>query len=122
MIMGRRMKWRIVIETPNELDTGTDEFGNEDESILDYWTASEHRALVVPAGSSENETDRETLTRGFDVYVDPQTPVNAFCRVRLRPPGVDQDEVLCRVIGEPRSYQSTTGRISHKSFRAEVIV
>ena len=123
MILGRRMKQRIVIETPNEQDTGVNEYGDEDETVAEYWTATECRAYVSPSGAGEVEEDRETQMRTFDVFVDPSTTVTGFDRVRLRPPGeVDDVELLCRILGEPMLYVSTTGRPSHKMFRCEVVI
>lgn len=121
-IMARRMKYTIVLQTPNVIVQDLDEFGNADESDPEYWESTSVRALIVPAQSGENEDDRETQTRGYDIYVQPDVAVSAFDRVLLTPPGDDDDvELTCRIKGEPRIYISTTGRVSHKSFRCEAV-
>lgn len=121
MSVARRMKDRIVIQEPTALETGTDEYGNEDESVLGYWDAVEYRAFITPTGTSEDETDRETVQRQFDLYLDASTPITANSRVLLFPPGEENVELTCRVIGEPITHRTTTRGISHKVARVEVV-
>lgn len=121
MSVRRRMRDRIVIETPSPLaGNNVNEYGDEDETELEYWdVSSEVRAFVFPTGSSEQEEDRETVSRTFDVYLDPSVSISANCRVRYI---VSEDtELLCRVIAEPITYARMTGGLSHTVAQIEVI-
>jgi head-tail adaptor len=121
MSLRRKMKDRIVIETPSELvGNHVNEYGDHDETNTDYWVAAaEVRAAVYPAGSSEDEDDRETVSRKFDIYLGPEVSITANSRVRYI---VSEDtELLCRVLAEPITYHRSIGGASHIVAKVEVV-
>lgn len=117
MSFASRMIDRVVVQTPNAVTT-TDIYGNDDESTADYWEGVEVRAYVWPASSGEDETDRETVQRQFDVYFPPSVSINANCRVVFTDPA--GNELTCRVIGEPILYAFRRKR-SHIVARVESV-
>lgn len=121
MSVRRRMKDRVVIETPSLLAANhVNEYGDEDESNAGYWDVSaEVRAYVTPTGSNELDEDRETVVRSFDMYLEPQTAIDANCRVRYI---VSEDvELTCRVLGAPITYRNSGGRATHTLVKLEVV-
>lgn len=118
MTVRSRMRDVIVIETPSLLETGTNEYGDEDDTNPSYWDAYETKALVVPVGTFEDETDRETVVRQFDVFVAPETMIQSDSWVRL---SIEENsELRCRVLGDPMLYR-TLRRDSHRVARVEVV-
>lgn len=116
MSIASRMTDTVVIQTPNPVTT-PDIYGGEDESASDYWQGAESRAFVWPASSGEDEIDRETVTRAFEVYLPPRTEITANSRVVIT---LDNDELTCRVLGAPQAY-NFRGRRSHIVARVEAV-
>lgn len=119
MSVRRRLKDSVVIENPSDLETGTNEYGDEDESIPDYWDAVAVAALVSPTASTESEADRETVAQSFDLYVAPEVTITANSRVRFL--WLEDEELLCRVLGEPTRHRTGTKGYSHTVARLEVV-
>lgn len=115
----RRLVDLVVIETPSELETTVNEYGDEDESLPSYWDAREVRAHVVLTGTGEAEDDRETVTRQFDLFLAPDTEIDASCWVRFSLE--EDDELRCRVIGEPMLYRNVRGQASHRVAHVEAV-
>lgn len=112
MSLRRRMRHTVVIETPAELETGTNEYGDEDETDLGYWTvADETKAYVEVSSSTEAEDDRETQGQRFNVFLPPEVAIDGYSRVRFS--WLEDEELLTRVIGEPLRYYKATGGPSH---------
>jgi len=115
----RRFKDSVVIESPSDLDTGTNEYGDEDEATPEYWEAAEAvSALVTPTASVEGEADRETVGQLFDLFLAPEVTISANSRVRFT--WLEDEELLCRVLGEPIRYHTGRG-LSHTLARLETV-
>lgn len=118
-MIGRRLRDLVVIETTTPLEQGTNEYGDEDDTLPDAWTAVEVSALVVPVDSTEDEVDRATVARRFELFLPASATIDATARVRIT---VDENvELVCRVVGEPIIWRTATRRVSHKVARLEAV-
>ena len=116
----RRARHSVVIETPADLDTGTNEYGDEDETVLEYWDVADAvKAYVEVSSSSEQETDRETQGQRFNVFLPPEVAITGYSRVRFT--WLEDEELLARVIGEPLRHSTATRGPSHTVAIVEVV-
>jgi hypothetical protein len=114
----RRFKQTVVIQTPADtLDTN--EYGDEDDTVDTAWVGVESAALVNETGSGEDEVDRETVMRVFELLLPPEASIDNRCRVIVPLP--DDSELTCRVIGAPRLWVRAGGGASHISATLEAV-
>lgn len=119
MSIARRFRDLVVVESPLEGYADTDRYGDLDDSVDEAWAGVETRALVMHVGSTEDEVDRETVQRRFDVYLPPSVTITANSRVRIT---VEENvEVVARVLGEPTVYTTFSRGLSHKLARCEEV-
>lgn len=116
-MIGRRLRETVVIETTTATVETANEYGDEDDTLVDYWTAASVSASVVPVDSSEDEVNRQTVSRRFDVYLPASATVDARARITITT--AENEELVCRVMGEPLIWTRPNGRVSHKVARVE---
>lgn len=115
----RRMRSTVTISTPSETYSGEDDYGNDDETALDYYDTYQARAVIVPLGSTEDVTDRDTQTQDFDLYLQTSTVITGNSVVKF---DLEEDrEVTCRVMGEPVIHTANTRGLSHKVATVQVV-
>lgn len=116
-MIGRRLRETVVIETTTATVQTANEYGDEDDTLADYWTATSVSAAVVPLDSTEDEVDRHTVARRYDVYLPATATIDATARITITT--AEDEELVCRVLGEPLVWKRPNGRVSHKVARVE---
>lgn len=120
--MKRRFKHRIQVQNINTVTQqgAVNDYGDVDDTAQDYWdTGPLVRCFIAPIGSTEDETDRETLSHQYDIYLDIDVDIQGTSQVILF--ADTDDAVTGRVLGEPQKWPSAMRGYSHQVVRVETI-